>query len=150
MKMTNIDTYRIDRPRSYSELITLPTHLERFEYLKLGGKVGVDTFGFDRQLNQLLYQRNQRWKKARDIVIIRDNGCDLGVEGYEIFGKILVHHMNPITLDDILKDRDWIYDPEFLICTTHITHNAIHYGDDNLLMKPPIERKPNDTCPWKR
>lgn len=134
--------------KSYSELITLPTHIERFNYLKLGGVVGRETFGFDRQLNQLLYQRSHRWKQSRDEVIIRDNGCDLGVEGYEIYGKILVHHMNPITMDDILKDRDWIYDPEFLICTTHITHNAIHYGDDNLLMKAPIERKPNDTRLW--
>jgi hypothetical protein len=136
--------------RTYSELITLPTHIERFDYLKLGGSVGKETFGYDRYLNQLLYQRNSRWRKSRDEVIIRDNGCDLGVEGYEIHGKILVHHMNPITMDDILKDRDWIYDPEFLICTTHITHNAIHYGDEKILTKAPIERTPNDTCPWKR
>lgn len=136
--------------RTYSELITLPTHLERFNYLRLNGRVGSDTFGFDRHLNQMMYQRNPRWKSARDKVIIRDNGCDLGVEGYEIRDKILVHHMNPVTLDDILNDRDWIYDPEFLICTTHITHNAIHYGDQGLLVKAPIERTPNDTCPWKR
>lgn len=136
--------------RCYSELITLPTHAERFNYLKLGGRVGADTFGFDRHINQYLYQRNPRWKKSRDLVIIRDNGCDLGVEGYEIHGKIIVHHMNPITLDDILKDRDWIYDPEFLISTIHSTHNAIHYGDENLLVKTPIERTLNDTCPWKR
>jgi hypothetical protein len=114
----------------------------------LGGKVGVDTFGFDRHLNQMLYQRNPRWKKARDLVIIRDNGCDLGVEGYEIYGKIIVHHMNPITMEDIVNDRDWIYDPEFLISTVHNTHNAIHYGDENLLITAPIERTPNDTCPW--
>ena len=135
--------------RSYSELITLPTYKERYNYLKLEGRVGMDTFGFDRHLNQNLYQRNPRWKKARDLVIIRDNGRDLGVEGYEIFGKIIVHHMNPITLDDILNDRDWIYDPEFLICTTHITHNAIHYGDEKLLITDPVVRKPNDTCPWR-
>lgn len=135
--------------RTYSELITLPTHEERFNYLRLDGRVGMDTFGFDRHLNQMVYQRDPRWKKARDTVIIRDNGCDLGIEGYEIYGKITVHHMNPITVDDILEDRDWIFDPEFLICTTHITHNAIHYGDKNLLMKAPIERRPNDTCPWK-
>lgn len=135
--------------RTYSELITLPTYKERYEYLKLEGRVGMDTFGFDRHLNQNLYQRNPRWKKARDLVIIRDNGRDLGVEGYEIFGKIIVHHMNPITLDDILNDRDWIYDPEFLICTTHITHNAIHYGDEKLLITDPVVRKPNDTCPWR-
>lgn len=136
--------------RTYSELITLPTYIERFNYLKLGGRVGADTFGFDRHINQNLYQRNPRWKEARDIVIIRDNGCDLGVEGYEIHGKIIVHHMNPITLDDILNDRDWIYDPEFLICTVHNTHNAIHYGDERLLMTAPIERTKFDTCPWKR
>ena len=135
--------------RSYSELIALPTYQERFNYLKLAGRVGADTFGFDRYLNQHLYQRNPRWKKTRDKVIIRDNGCDLGIEGREIFGKIIVHHMNPITMDDILNDRDWIYDPEFLICTAHITHNAIHYGDERLLMLDPKERTPNDTCPWK-
>lgn len=142
MKNTNI--------RTYSELITLPTFEERYRYLRLGGRVGADTFGFDRYLNQIVYQRDPRWKNARDIVIIRDNGCDLGVEGYEIYGKILVHHMNPITMDDILNERDWIYDPEFLISTMLTTHNAIHYGDENLLMKAPIERTKNDTCPWKR
>lgn len=142
-------TSMITKARSYSELIALPTYQERYEYLKLSGRVGADTFGFDRYLNQQLYQRNPRWKKARDKVIIRDNGCDLGVEGRDIIGKIIVHHMNPITMEDILNDRDWIYDPEFLICTTHSTHNAIHYGDERLLMLDPKERTPNDTCPWK-
>lgn len=141
MSMNNI--------RTYSELITLPTFKERFNYLKLDSLVGKETFGYDRYINQQLYQRNPRWKKARDKVIIRDNGCDLGMEGYEIFGKIIVHHMNPITLDDIINDRDWIYDPEYLICTVHNTHNAIHYGDENLLMTAPIVRTKNDTCPWK-
>lgn len=136
--------------RTYSELITLPTYIERFNYLKLGGRVGEDTFGFDRYLNQHVYQRDPRWKKARDLVIIRDNGCDLGVEGHEIYGKILVHHMNPVTIDDILKERDWIYDPEFLISTMLSTHNAIHYGDENLLVTAPIVRTPNDTCLWRR
>ena len=136
--------------RCYSELIALPTYKERFEYLKLNGRVGKDTFGYDRFINQHLYQRNPKWKKARDQVIIRDNGCDLGVEGYEIQGKIIVHHMNPITLEDVLNDRGWIYDPEFLICTVHNTHNAIHYGDENLLTLAPVERTLNDTCPWKR
>lgn len=136
--------------RTYSELITLPTYIERFNYLKLGGKVGVDTFGFDRYLNQQFYHQDPRWRSARDKVIIRDNGCDLGMEGYEIQGKIIVHHMNPITMDDIINKRDWIYDPEFLICTVHNTHNAIHYGDENLLFKGPVVRTPNDTCPWKR
>ena len=135
--------------RTYSELVTIPTYKERFEYLRLAGAVGQETFGFDRQLNQMLYQRSRRWKNARDQVIIRDNGCDLGIIGYEIYDKILIHHMNPITLDDVLNDRDWIYDPEFLICTTHNTHNAIHYGNVNLLTLGPIERAPNDTCPWK-
>ena len=118
--------------RCYSELITLPTYEERFKYLKLDGRVGADTFGFDRHLNQMVYQKDPRWKNARDLVIIRDNGCDLGIEGREIYGKIIVHHMNPITVDDILNDRDWIFDPEFLICTVHNTHNAIHYGDEKL------------------
>ena len=136
--------------KCYSELITLPTFEERFKYLKLGGRVGADTFGYDRYLNQKLYQRDPRWKKARDLVIIRDNGCDLGVKGFEIHGKIIVHHMNPITMEDILKERDWIYDPEFLICTVHNTHNAIHYGDERLLMTAPIIRTLNDTCPWKQ
>lgn len=142
-------TSMITKIRSYSELITLPTYEERYEYLKLGGRVGADTFGYDRYLNQHLYQRNPRWKKARDKVIIRDNGCDLGVEGREIYDKVIVHHMNPITMDDIVNDRDWIYDPEYLICTTHNTHNAIHYGDEKRLVLAPKERTPNDTCPWK-
>lgn len=136
--------------RTYSELCSLPTYKERFQYLRLDGQVGADTFGYDRHLNQMVYQRDPRWKKARDTVIIRDNGCDLGIEGYEIRGKIIVHHMNPITIDDILNDRDWIFDPEYLICTVHNTHNAIHYGDEGLLTLAPTERKPNDTCPWKR
>lgn len=147
-KSMNIDV--CNNIRTHSELITLPTFEERYKYLKLSGRVGADTFGFDRYLNQKVYQHDPRWKEARDIVIIRDNGCDLGLEGYEIYGKIIVHHMNPITVDDILHDRDWIFDPEFLICTTHITHNAIHYGDEKLLAKAPIERKPNDTCPWRQ
>ena len=148
--MTNTSIDNDTRIRTYSELITLPTYIDRFNYLKLGGRVGADTFGFDRYLNQKVYQRDPRWKKARDLVIIRDNGCDLGVEGYEIYGKIMVHHMNPITMDDILKERDWIYDPEFLISTAHITHNAIHYGNEKLLVTEPIVRMKNDTCPWKR
>lgn len=136
--------------RTYSELITFPSYLERFNYLKLGGKVGKDTFGFDRYLNQKFYHLDPKWKSSRDWVIIRDNGCDLGMEGYEIRGKIIVHHMNPITMEDIIQKRDWIYDPEFLISTIHNTHNAIHYGDEKLLMKAPVERTPFDTCPWKR
>ena len=135
--------------RTYSELILLPTFEERFEYLRLDGKVGEDTFGFDRYLNQLFY-RSQEWKKIRDYVIIRDNACDLGVEGYVIYSKVLIHHMNPITARDIEKRTDLLLDPEYLISTTHNTHNAIHYGDENLIIKTPIVRTKNDTCPWKR
>lgn len=135
--------------RTYSELITLPTFEERFRYLQLNGKVGEDTFGFDRYLNQVFY-RSHRWKEIRDQVIIRDNGCDLGVDGYEIHGKILIHHMNPITLRDIERESDLLMDPEYLISVTHNTHNAIHYSDEKLLVTAPIERMKNDTCPWRR
>lgn len=135
--------------RFYSELITFPTFEERFKYLQLNGKVGKDTFGFDRYLNQVFY-RSQRWKRTRDQVIIRDNGCDLGMEGRDICGKILIHHMNPITLEDIERESEYLLDPEFLICVTHNTHNAIHYGDENLIIRLPKERSLNDTCPWKR
>lgn len=135
--------------RCYSELITLPTYKERFNYLQLNGQVGQDTFGFDRYLNQNFY-RSREWKRLRDQIILRDNGCDLGVEGYEIYGRVLIHHMNPITIRDIETTSDYLLNPEYLICTTHNTHNAIHYGDESLLCLGPIERKPNDTCPWKR
>lgn len=135
--------------KTYSELITLPTFEERFAYLQLDGRVGEDTFGFDRYLNQYLYQRNPKWKAARNQVIIRDNGCDLGIEGREIHGKIIVHHMNPITIEDLERESEFIFDPEYLICVTHNTHNAIHYGDQDLLMKGPIVRTKNDTCLWR-
>lgn len=134
--------------KTYSELIKIPTFEERYEYLRLNGRVGEDTFGFDRYLNQVFY-RSQRWKSIRDQVIIRDNACDLGVEGFEIYGRILIHHMNPITIKDIEIESKYLLDPEFLICTTHNTHNAIHYGDKSLLLVAPIERTENDTCPWK-
>ena len=134
--------------RTYSELITLPTFEERFEYLRLGGKVGAETFGFDRYLNQIFY-KSDKWLSVRDKVIIRDNGCDLGIEGREIYGRILVHHMNPITMDDIVNHSSWILDPEYLITTVKNTHDAIHYSDENLLIKDPIERRKNDTCPWR-
>lgn len=134
--------------KTYSELITLPTFEERFNYLKLGGKVGESTFGFDRYLNQNLY-RSQEWKSVRNKVIIRDNGCDLACEGYEIYGKVLIHHINPITVEDIINRNPIIFDLENLITTVHNTHNAIHYGDENLLIKGPIERTKNDTIPWK-
>lgn len=136
--------------KTYSELILLPTFKERFEYLKLSGLVGKETFGFDRYLNQVFYQRSQKWKAIRDKVIIRDNACDLAMDGYEIHNRVIVHHMNPITIEDLENESDFLLDPEFLICTTHATHNAIHYGDANLLCLGPVERVPNDTCPWKR
>lgn len=134
--------------RCYSELITLPTFEERFKYLQLNGQVGKSTFGFDRYINQNFY-RSSEWKRVRNEIILRDNGCDLGMEGYEIYGRILIHHMNPITIADIESMSEYLMNPEYLISTVHNTHNAIHYGDENLLIKEPIERKPNDTCPWK-
>lgn len=135
--------------RTYSELITIPTFEERFEYLRLDGRVGEETFGFDRYLNQVFY-KSKEWLQIRDYVITRDNGCDLGIEGHEIYGKVLVHHMNPISKEDILKRSDWLLNPEYLISTIKNTHDAIHYGDASLLITAPIERKPNDTCPWRR
>jgi hypothetical protein len=139
--MTNIKTY--------SELIQLPTFEERYRYLRLQGVVGKDTFGFDRYLNQQFY-RSAEWKRIRDLVIIRDNGCDLGIEDRLIHGKILIHHMNPITEKDVLYHTDALVNPEFLICVSHKTHNAIHYGDEDQLIKGPVIRTPFDTCPWKR
>lgn len=135
------------RNRSYSELRRIKSFEDRFEYLSLGGVVGVHTFGFDRWVNQLFYASAQ-WHWARDDVIVRDNGCDLGVPGYEIHGDLLVHHMNPIGIEDIENGEEWILDPEFLITTRHRTHNAIHYGDRNLLPQPPVERRPGDTRLW--
>lgn len=126
----------------------LKTFEERYQYLRLDGVVGEDTFGFERYLNQTFY-RSQRWKKVRNQVIVRDNGCDLGIEGHEIYGKVLIHHMNPITILDIENESDFLLNPEYLICVTHNTHNAIHYGDEGLLMKGPIERTKNDMCPWR-
>lgn len=135
--------------RTYSELIQIPTFLGRFRYLKLGGRVGEDTFGHDRYLNQILY-RSPEWKRFRREIIIRDNGCDLACEGYEIFGKILIHHINPITVEDVLNRHPNIFDPENVISTVLNTHNAIHYGDETLLITDPIVRTKNDTCPWKK
>ena len=134
--------------KTYSELITFPTFKERYEYLRLKGRVGEETFGFDRYLNQVFY-KSKEWRSVRDYVIARDNGCDLGVEGYEIFGQILIHHMNPITKEDILERKDVLLNPEYLITTVKNTHDAIHYGDVNLLVTGPIERRKNDTCPWR-
>lgn len=146
--------------RCYSELIKLSTFEERFNYLRLDSTIGVDTFGFDRYLNQMFYKLDE-WLFVRDEVIIRDKGCDLGVEGYEILGyrdekgilrkpRIYIHHMIPITKEQILNRDPIIFDPEYLISCTLMTHNAIHYGDESSIIKGPIERKPFDTCPWKK
>lgn len=136
--------------KTYSELSKLSTFEERYEYLKLNGVVGEDTFGFDRYLNQKFYQRDPEWKRVRDYVIIRDNGCDLGIEGREVPDSIIVHHMNPLNADDLLNRTEFLLNPEYLISTSKRTHNAIHYGDENLLIKGPVERTKNDTCPWRK
>lgn len=133
--------------KRYSELRRLDTLEERFEYLKLRGQVGRDTFGFDRYLNQEFYA-SWEWKQARNDVIARDLGCDMGLDGYEIFDRVYVHHMNPMTVKDITEFNEEILNPEYLICVTHRTHNAIHYGDANLLPRPPVERRPGDTKLW--
>lgn len=134
--------------RIYSELSKLSTFEDRFKYLKLNGSIGVDTFGFDRVFNQMFYN-SREWKSIRDFVIVRDNGCDLGVTGYDIFGKITIHHLNPISIKDIERRTELLLNPEYLITTTHSTHNAIHYGNEEILIKTPIERSRNDTCPWR-
>lgn len=134
--------------KTYSEVMALPTFLERFEYLKLGGKVGAATFGFDRYLNQTLY-RSPEWKRFRRDMIIRDNGRDLACEDYEIHSKILLHHIDPLTIDDVVNRDPKIFDPENVICVSLNTHNAIHYGDKDLLLTDFITRTKNDTCPWK-
>jgi hypothetical protein len=135
--------------RTYSEMIRLSTFEERYEYLRLFGVVGADTFGFDRYLNQAFYKSTE-WKKLRHEIIVRDNGCDLAMPGYELYGDIYVHHMNPITIDDINNASEFLLNPEYLVCVSLDTHNAIHYGDKKLIKKKEIvERKPNDTCPWK-
>ena len=134
--------------KTYSELIQIPTFEKRFEYLCLNGRVGEDTFGFDRYLNQLFY-RSKEWRSIRDKVIFRDNGCDLGIAGREIYGKILIHHMNPISKEDILQKSKFLLNPEYLITVTKTTHDAIHYSYSDLLYRDPAVRKKNDTCPWR-
>ena len=134
--------------RTYSELITIPTFEERFEYLQLKGSVGKDTFGYDRYLNQVLY-RSPEWKRLRNQIIIRDDGCDLACDGYDVYGKVLIHHLNPITVEDVLTRSRKVFDPDNLVCVSHNTHNAIHYGDVDLLITGPIIRTKNDTCPWR-
>jgi hypothetical protein len=134
--------------RSYSELKILKTFEERYQYLKLEGNVGAETFGFDRYINQILY-KSRLWRDARNEVIIRDNGCDLGIDEYPLNFQIVVHHMNSINAFDIEKKSKYVYDPEYLICTDPKTHLAIHFSDEKLLNKKPIIRVPNDTVPWK-
>lgn len=135
--------------RTYSEMCRLNTFKERFYYLKLDGIVGEDTFGSKRYLNQILY-KTKEWLMLRDKIIVRDNGCDLGIVGREIFGRIVVHHINPITIEDVLNRNPKVFDPNNLITCSDMTHKAIHYGDEQLLISEPIERSKYDTCPWKR
>jgi hypothetical protein len=139
--MTNIKTY--------SELIKLPTFIERFRYLKLDGTVGQSTFGYDRWLNQMFYQ-SPEWKRLRREIILRDNACDLGIEGHDIYKYVVIHHMNPIYKQDLLERNEFCMNPEYLICVTDRTHKALHYGDESLLAIAPVERSRFDTCPWKR
>ena len=140
--MTNIKTY--------SELLSFDNFKDRYNYLKLNGKVGDETFGFERYLNQKFY-KSKEWKDIRNFVILRDNGCDLGVNGCEIYGKIIIHHMNPVSSEDIVKRSDYLLNPEYLISTTILTHNAIHYGDYNSIENNFwTERNANDTCLWKK
>lgn len=134
--------------KTYSELITFETFEERYRYARLGGQVGIETFGFDRYLNQVFY-RSVEWRKFRSEMIVRDLGCDLGVKGHDIVGNILLHHLNPIDMDDIINRRIGVLlNPENVICVSLRTHNAIHYGDDSLLITEFSERSANDTCPW--
>lgn len=135
--------------KTYSEMIKLPTFEERFRYLKLNGRVGENTFGSKRYLNQILY-RTSEWLSVRDKIIIRDDGCDLGIRGRSISGRVLVHHIEPITIEDVLNRSPKVFDPDNLITISHMTHEAVHYGDEDLLIKDPIERRKNDTCPWRR
>lgn len=137
--------------RTYSELIQIPTFEGRYEYLKIGGKVGEETFGFDRYINQILYT-SPEWRSLRNKIITRDGGCDLAIPDRKIEEgvKVFIHHMNPITVEDIVNRSDYVFNPEYLICTIKITHDAIHYGDSELLYKEPIVRFKNDTCPWRR
>lgn len=136
--------------KTYSELSQFTTFIDRFNYLKLSGRVGEDTFGFDRIFNQMFYS-SKEWKDIRNYVIVRDNGCDLGIDGREIAAqRVIIHHMNPISLEDIDRRTDILLNPDYLITTTHATHNAIHYGDENQIVSGPVIRTKNDTCPWKR
>ena len=137
-----------ERIRTYSELCRLETFVDRYRYLRLSGEVGKETFGFERYLNQVFYH-SWKWQMLRDKVIVRDMGCDLGLDGYEIHGPIYVHHMNPVLIKDVREVSDRLVNPEYLVCTTLRTHNAIHYGNGTLLDTGITERRPNDTCPWR-
>lgn len=134
--------------RTYSELITIPSFIERYRYCRLEGTIGEDTFGFDRYLNQAFYS-SPEWKSFRRKIILRDMGCDLGMEDRVIHGLIMIHHLEPITVEDVVRRRECLLDPENAICTSPLTHRAIHYGDESLLITAPIERRKNDTCPWR-
>lgn len=134
--------------RTYTELNRFPTFEERFRYLTTGGKVGDITFGGSRFLNQDFY-RSVEWKRIRDLVIIRDNGCDLGIEDRPIYGRVMIHHLMPIVKDDLILRTDYLLNPEYMICVSHQTHNAIHYGSEDSLQKDYVPRSPNDTCPWR-
>lgn len=149
MRFDSIAVRVIRMIKTYSELMKLYSFEERYSYLRIGGAVGKETFGYDRYINQILYTSDE-WRNLRREIIIRDNGCDLGADGFEIYGKILIHHINPITVEDVLRRATKVFDPENLISTTLNTHNAIHYGDESLLLLLPIERTKNDTCPWRR
>ena len=133
--------------RTYTELAALPTFIERFKYLSLKGAIGEETFGLDRYLNQMFYN-SYEWRRLRNEIIVRDNGCDLGIDDREIHEKILIHHMNPITIEDIQNRSDFLMNPEYLICTCKRTHDAIHFSNEEILYQDPIIRKPGDTCPW--
>jgi hypothetical protein len=135
--------------KTYSELVTLPTFNERYRYVRLGGKVGEETFGFERYLNQSFY-KSEEWKSIRAEVIIRDNGCDLGVAGRDIGNRIIIHHMNPITKMDIISRTEFLLNPEYLICTCKSTHDAIHYGNETLIFNDSVARTKYDTCPWRK
>ncbi len=135
--------------KTYREMSRLKTFEERYNYLKLNGTVGQNTFGFDRWINQKFY-RSAEWRKVRDQVIVRDDGCDLGISDRIIDGRIIIHHINPIAIEDFDQNPDYLLNPEYLVCVSHNTHNAIHYGDENLLPKEWVPRQPNDTCPWRK
>lgn len=135
--------------KTYTDLIKLSTFADRFHYLSIGGEVGRETFGFERYLNQRFYH-SREWKLIRDHVIARDYGCDMALPNHEISGRIIIHHMNPILSTDIIHGTEFLMDPEFLVCVSHNTHNAIHYGDESLLTLEFTERQVNDTCPWRR